>query len=115
MFSSCLGDHTVESSVSGAGEKLFYSVTASTNSRVCVKLVNAASTDQPVTITVSGLGGGTHSGRLDTMKANTIWATNTITHPDRVVPVRSKVIVKGERLEHVVPPHSIQVLEIGGM
>src|SRR5690348_6822965 len=29
MFASCLGDHTVNSSVSGAGEKFFYSVTGS--------------------------------------------------------------------------------------
>jgi alpha-N-arabinofuranosidase len=112
MFSSCLGDHTVESSVSGAGNKFFYSVTASANSRVCVKLVNAASTGQPVTLTLTGLGSGDHSALLDTLQANTIWATDTITHPDRVVPVRSKVVVKGERLEHVLPAHSIQVLEI---
>ena len=112
MFSSCLGDHTVESSVSGAGDKFFYSVTASANSRVCVKLVNAASTGQPVTLTLTGLGSGDHSALLDTLQANTIWATDTITHPDRVVPVRSKVVVKGERLEHVLPAHSIQVLEI---
>jgi len=48
----------------------------------------------------------------DTLKANTIRATNTITHPDRIVPVCSKLAVKGERLEHVLPAHSIQVLEI---
>jgi hypothetical protein len=40
---------------------------------------------------------------LDTLKANTIRATNTITHPDRIVPVCSKLAVKGERLEHVLP------------
>ena len=28
MFSSCLGDHTVESSLSGAGDRVFYSATA---------------------------------------------------------------------------------------
>ena len=112
MFSSCLGDHTVESSASGAGDKLFYSVTASANSKVCVKLVNAASTDQPVTLTLSGLGGETHAAVLDTLKANTIWATNTITYPHRVVPVRSQLSIQGERLEHVLPGHSIQVLEI---
>jgi alpha-N-arabinofuranosidase len=112
MFSGCLGDHTVESSASGAGDKFFYSVTASSNSKVCVKLVNAASTAQPVTITLSGLGSGTHTAVLNTLSANTTWATNTITHPDRVVPVHSKLAVKGERLEQVLPAHSIQVLEI---
>ena len=41
MFASCLGDHTLNSSVSGAGDKFFYSVTSSPD-KVCLKLVNAA-------------------------------------------------------------------------
>ena len=70
-----------------------------------VKLVNAASTGQTVTITLSGLGGGTQA-QLDTLKAN------TITHPDRIVAVRSKLVVQGEFLEQVLPAYSIRVLEI---
>jgi alpha-N-arabinofuranosidase len=112
MFASCLGDQTMASEVAGAGEKFFYSVTASKNSKVCMKMVNAASTPQPVTITLSGLGAGNRSALLDTLKANTIWATNTITNPNRIVPVRSKLTVKGERLDHVLPAYSIQVLEV---
>jgi alpha-L-arabinofuranosidase len=75
-------------------------------------LVNAASAAQPVTITLKGLGDATRRARLDTLKANTTWATNTITAPSRIIPVRSNVSLKGERLEHVLPPYSIQVLEI---
>jgi len=63
---------------------------------------------------LTGLGSGTHEALLDTMKGNTTWATNTIANPDRVVPVRSKEAVQGERWEHLLPPHSIQVLAIGG-
>ena len=112
MFASCLGEQTMESDLSGAGDKFFYSVTGSKGAKLCMKLVNGASTTQPVTITLSGLGGGTHAAQLDTLKANTIWATNTITNPARIVPVRSKLTIKGERLEHVLPPYSIQVLEV---
>ncbi len=112
MFSSCLGDYTLESLASGTGDKFFYSVTASKNSRVCVKLVNAASTIKPIAITLSGLGAGTHTALLDTLKGNTISATNTIFHPDLVVPVRSKLSITGERLERVLPAYSIQVLEV---
>jgi hypothetical protein len=61
---------------------------------------------------LSGLGGGTHAARLDILKTDTIWATNTITHPDRIVPLRSSLAVKVERWEYVLPAHSIQVLEI---
>ena len=77
-----------------------------------MKLVNAASTAQAVTISLKGLGEATRKATLDTLKANTTWATNTIAAPNRIVPVRSTVNVKGERLEHVLPPYSIQVLEI---
>lgn len=112
MFSSCLGEQTMESNVSGAGDKFFYSVTATKGAKACLKLVNAASTAQPVTITLSGLGAGGRGAQMDTLKGNTTWATNTIANPNRIVPVRSKLTVKGERLEHTMPPLSIQVLEI---
>jgi len=112
MFGSCLGDHTMESNVSGAGDRFFYSVTATQGSKACVKLVNAASTAQSINITLSGLGSGNHAAVLDTLKGNTTWATNTIANPTRIVPVRSRLTVKGERLDQVLPPYSIQVLEV---
>jgi alpha-L-arabinofuranosidase len=112
MFASCLGQQTMESDLSTPTNKVFYSITATKGSKACLKLVNASSTPQPLTITLSGLGAGAHAAQLDTLKANTIWATNTITNPNRVVPVRSKLSVQGERLEHVQPPYSVQVIEI---
>ncbi|HKD04827.1 MAG TPA: alpha-L-arabinofuranosidase C-terminal domain-containing protein [Bryobacteraceae bacterium] len=112
VFSSCLGDHIVSSDLSGAGEKFFYSVTATANSKACLKIVNAASTPQTVTINVAGLGGEKHTATVDTLKANTTWATNSITDPNRIVPVRSKLNISGERIQHSMPPYSIQVLQI---
>src|SRR6266480_1481426 len=57
MFASCMGDRTLDSSVSGAGDKFFYSVTsASSSKKLCVKLVNAASVPQPITINLNGAG-----------------------------------------------------------
>ena len=81
MFASCLGDHTPESTLSGAGGKVFYSVTGTAKSKGCVKVVDAASTAQPVSIARKGLGEGTRKATLDTMKANTTWAANTIVAP----------------------------------
>jgi len=111
MFASCLGDHTVNSSLSGAGERFFYSVTASPD-KICVKLVNASSTDQPVSVALNGLGAGAHTARIQTLKANTTWATNTIIEPGRIVPVKSTTSIKGERIEQVMPRYAIQVVEI---
>ncbi|MBS1857412.1 MAG: alpha-N-arabinofuranosidase [Acidobacteria bacterium] len=111
MFASCLGDHTVNSSLTGAGERFFYSATASAN-KVCLKLVNAASVEQPLTITLPGLGASAHAVRVDTLRANTTWATNTIRDPKRIVPVKSTLTVSGGRVALVAPAYSIQVLEV---
>jgi len=67
---------------------------------------------QPLVIELKGAGAGAHAVHIDTMKANTTWATNTINHPDRIVPVKSATSVKGERMQHVMPQYSIQVLQI---
>ncbi len=111
MFASCLGDHTVESSVSGAGDRFFYSVTASPD-KLCLKLVNASSAGQPVALALNGLGAGPHTARIDTLKANSTWATNTITHPERIVPVKSTASITGGRVQHVMPAYTIQVVQI---
>ncbi len=113
MFSSCLGDQTLESSVSGGGDRFFYSVTGSSKTKkMCVKLVNASSAEQPLTITLNGIGAASHTAHIETLKASTTWATNTIEHPDWIVPVRSALTVKGERIQYVMPGYSIQVLEL---
>ena len=111
MFASCLGDHTLTSSLAGAGERFFYSATASPG-RLCLKLVNASSTGQPVAITLHGAGTASHTARVSTLRANTVWATNTIQAPARIVPVNSTLEINGELLPYVVPPYSIQVLDV---
>ncbi len=113
MFASCLGDHTLESSASGTGDKFFYSVTrSSAGNRLCMKLVNASSAAQPLSIVIDGLGPGRHRAQVDTLKANTIWATNTIEDPTRIVPVRSALTITGERMDYVLPAYSIQLLQV---
>lgn len=113
LFASCLGDHTLNSSISGTGDKFFFSVTKSSKpDKLCMKLVNASSAAQPLTITLNGLGTAVHAAHIDTLTANTIWATNTITEPERIVPVRSTRSIRGERFQHTVPGYSIQVLDV---
>ena len=111
MFASCLGDHTLTSSVSGAGDKFFYSATGS-SSKVCLKLVNATSVDRPITITLQGIGTAARTVHVNTLHGNTIWATNTIKDPKRIAPVSSTLPIKGEAIPYSVPAYSIQVLEI---
>jgi alpha-N-arabinofuranosidase len=111
MFASCLGDHTVNSSASGAGERFFYSATSAPG-KLCLKVVNASSKEQTISIALNGAGAGTHTAQIQTLKASSTWATNTITHPERIVPMKSTASIKGERLQHTMPGYAIQVLEI---
>jgi len=111
MFASCLGDHSVTSSVSGAGERFFYSATASAG-KLCLKLVNASSTGQQMSITLRGIGTAAHTARISTLHGNSTWATNAITDPKRIAPVSSTLELKGERSAYLVPAYSIQVLEV---
>ena len=113
MFASCLGDQTVDSTLSNGGDKFFYSATVSSKSnKACVKLVNASSSPLSLSLNLNGLGSAVHQARLSTLKGNTIWATNSIEHPDRIVPLSSTVALKGGRLNHTMPGYSIQVLEL---
>jgi alpha-L-arabinofuranosidase len=111
MFASCLGEHTTDSTLTGGGDKFFYSATVSSN-KACVKLVNASSAAQALSLNLTGLGNAVHQARVSTLRGNTIWATNTIEHPDRIVPVSSMVSIKGEHLNYTVPGYSIQVMEV---
>jgi alpha-N-arabinofuranosidase len=111
MFSSCLGDNTMNSTLAGAGDKFFYSATASPD-KVCMKLVNASSTAQPLDITLRGLGAGVRTAHVTTLHAATTQATNTIRDPKQIVPVKSTLKVTGERLPYVLPAYTIQVVEL---
>ena len=79
---------------------------------MCLKLVNATSTPQKVAISLKGLGTGAHKARVQTMKGNSMWSTNTLQHPERIKPVASSMTIKGERLDHTMPGYSIQVFEV---
>jgi alpha-N-arabinofuranosidase len=65
-----------------------------------------------VSLNLSGLTGAAHKARLVTLKGNSVWATNTIDHPERIVPAASAVTVNGSKLDHTMPPYSIQLLEL---
>ena len=112
MFAGCLGDHISDTTLTGGGDKLFFAATSTAKSKACLKLVNASSTAQTLSIQLNGLGAGAHAAQVETLRANTTWATNSITEPTRIVPVRSKLTVTGETLQHTLPAYSIQVMEI---
>ncbi len=111
MFAGCVGDHTLASTLSGAGDKVFHSVTASAH-QVCVKLVNASSAAQPLTLRLAGVGAGSHAVRVTTLHAESTEATNSMAMPEAIRPVSSTAAVEGGVLSTVLPGFSIQVMQI---
>ena len=111
MFGSYLGDHTLAAKLEGAGPKFFYSVTRdAAKKRIYLKLVNGLSTPQPADIDFTGtkLAG---NAKLVTLSAHSTQATNTIDHPDQIVPVETPLHNVTNHLSRTLPAFSIQVIE----
>lgn len=90
MFSSCVGDVVPEYSGSGGGDKFFYSVTSSSlRNQTCIKLVNASSDPQPVSIRIDGTSAAFTDATVQTLAGRSTRATNTILEPEQITPQKS--------------------------
>jgi alpha-N-arabinofuranosidase len=79
---------------------------------VYLKLVNASSLSQPIDISITGANSVEKIGTLVTLTGSSLAETNTITSPNRIIPTKSKVNSAGTKFSHVIPPYSVQVLEL---
>jgi len=110
MFGEYLGPEVPASSISGSGERFFYSVTCDpAKGTVYLKLVNASSVAQPVEIDMTGAGNISPTGTLVSLTGANDAETNTISAPARIVPVKSTLQGVAARFAHTVPPYSVQV------
>ena len=113
MFAGSLGTEVPESTITGEGKRLFYSVTRTPESgKLYLKLVNANSTPQPVNIQLEGAANVAGNASITTLRGNTLAATNTITDPTRIVPVTAPLKGAGKTFNHTIPPYAIQVIEL---
>ena len=111
LFAQYLGTEVSTSTLTGAGSRLFYSITRSpAKGEAYLKLVNASSVAQPLEITLSGAVIA-KSASVETLSGHTLAETNTLTAPTRIVPVKS-TLKTGASFTHTVPPYSIQVIEL---
>jgi alpha-N-arabinofuranosidase len=111
MFNAYLGDHTLGSKLESAGPKFFYSITGNAaKKRLYLKLVNGESIPQPLDIDLTGAKLAP-TAKLVTLSAHDTQATNSIDHPDQVVPVETALHNVSAHWHHVVPGFSIQVIE----
>jgi alpha-N-arabinofuranosidase len=114
MFSTHVGDEVLQSSLTGGGPRLFYSITSSNAKRALfLKLVNASSLPQNVDITLRGAGSVQNNGKLISLSAKSTDETNTISDPNKIVPVETQLNNAGINFHHRLPPYSIQILELG--
>jgi len=113
MFSTHLGTEVVSSTLDHAPARVYASVTRDdARHKLFVKVVNATSTAQPLSIALTGAGKLAPVATLTTMSGKTPNATNSITHPDAVKPVERKAPVAGPKFTETFAPYSVNVLEL---
>jgi alpha-N-arabinofuranosidase len=74
--------------------------------------VNGASTSQTVRIHLSGVAEVNKQAQVTTLRGNTPEETNSITNPERILPIVSTIHNAATSFDHTMPPYSIQVLDI---
>jgi len=105
LFAEHLGDAVVQSSIVGAGARFFYSATRS-GSVLHLKLVNASDKPQELSLEIAGAKGDV---TMWSLHGGSFEATNSITEPEKIVPVMSQVVL-GKT--HSVPAYTIEVLDV---
>jgi alpha-N-arabinofuranosidase len=113
MFSTHLGTEVVAAALSNVGPRLFTSVTRDPERRkLFVKVVNATSDVQPLTIDLQAAGRILPQAKLISLSGKTPNVSNNIMHPDAVVPVKRNIVVAGTGFKEGFAPYSINVLEL---
>ena len=112
LFAGHLGQGTVQTTITGASERLFYSATVDTQRHMLhLKFVNATDQDQPFIIDIKGLGSKA-TAHMMSLHGATYEATNSIDKPDAIHPVDSMIQVGTIGWKHTVPSLTIEVLDI---
>ena len=133
MFNTYLGDQVVSTSAenlptqltklsgkdSSAGTTaktipaMFYVTTRDTKTgTVYLKMVNASGTAQTVLIDIQGIAKVAANGIMVVLKADKPEDTNSITDPEKIIPVTVKVNGLGKSFTQIFSPYSITVLQM---
>ena len=113
MFSTHLGDEILNAKLDAANPRLFDSVTYdSKRHHVIIKLVNASSAAQPITIKLDGTKRVQPKAMVVTLSGKSTQETNSITDPTRITPVTTAITNAAATFTHTVPRYAIQVLDL---
>jgi alpha-N-arabinofuranosidase len=112
LFAAHLGDAVPTSSITGAGPRFFHSATIDTKTHILhLKLVNASTVDQPLSIDLTGLTQPS-TATVESLHGATLEATDTLQDPSLITPRSSLTRVPVTNWQHTVPALTIQVLDI---
>jgi alpha-L-arabinofuranosidase len=113
MFAGHVGTEVVATSLANAGPRIAASVTRDEKQRkLFIKLVNGTSEAQSFSITLDGLSSVKREAAITTLSGKTPNATNSIVHPDNIVPVERKIQIAGPKFEQSIQPYSINALDL---
>ena len=113
MFSTHLGNQILDAKLDATNPRLFDSVTYdSAKHIVMIKMVNASSLTQAVTIQLTGAPHVRSIATVTTLSGKTTQETNSITEPRRIVPAVSHRPIPGATFTQNMPKYSIQVIEV---
>ena len=113
MFSNHLGSEVVASTLTETPPRIYSSVTRDEKLRkLFIKVVNGTSNAQALAIKLEGAGKIASQAKLITLTGKSPNATNSIDHPDALVPVESTVTIAGPNFKQSFAPYSVNVLEL---
>ena len=111
LFAAKVGDTVPESSITGAGSRIAYSVTESAG-KIYVKIVNGVPTPQELEIDLSGVSAITGPAKVTRLHALSPVDTNTISDPKHIVPVESTIPVAGTKIKHMLAGYTFELIEV---
>jgi alpha-N-arabinofuranosidase len=113
LFGANLGTEAVAAKLANANPRVYASATRDEKQRrLFVKVVNASSEETVLNIALNGVANVKRDATLITLSGKTPNATNSITHPDAVVPVERRIEIAGPKFKQSFAPYSINVLEL---
>ena len=113
MFGKYLGSEILKGELSGANPRCFYSATYSPEAgTLYLKLVNASSSTQPLTLKIPGADHLQKSAKVVRLSAHSTQETNTMTDPENIKPVETEIKNVSGSFDYTIAPYSIEVLEL---
>ena len=114
MFANHVGNETPQSVLSvETNVFLPYSVTRETKTgRVFLKVVNPGGLAQSVSLNLEGVASVQDTAQATTLQANSPTDTNSLSEPEKIIPVTREVKGVGARFDYTFPAWSITVLEL---